>query len=48
MLCGFKSAGTPVGGLSCLRLAVVVLATPNENVFCKSSITHHDFPEKCF
>lgn len=29
----FKSAGTPSGGLSCLRLAVVVLAMPNENVF---------------
>ena len=30
------------------RLVVVVLATPNENVFCKSSITHHDFPGKSF
>ena len=38
----------PGGGLSCLCLAVVVLATPNENVFCKSSITHHDFLEKSF
>ena len=34
---------TPSGGLSCLCLMVVVLATPKENVFCKSSITHHDF-----
>ena len=37
---------TPSGGLSCLCLTVVVLATPKENVFCKSSITHHDFPAK--
>ena len=44
----FKSAGTPGEGLSCLRLVVVGLATPNENVFCKSSITHHDFLEKSF
>lgn len=34
---------TTSGGLSCLCLTVVVLATPKENVFCKSSITHHDF-----